>query len=1550
MGGEIVPFNPPPLDSLDESSFTPPPIDSLEDEPLRAGSLTYAPAKIPRSSEELGAMNAASGLNKSEDAQFEPMGAFEVAGRLAKGAVEDVATTGSAALDLLKRPSDSRISSIFTENVPKAKETLGRFGGNLTAAAKGEPTPVETAVSDIAQEAPVAATVAKMSEGFASSLPLMAAGLPAGNVGKVILGKFLYDMTKSGSESAGNLYAELQKPSEERDLDKMTTWISDLGQTALFAPLITVHASKTAKGDAIRELAGQLKSTPDFKPLETESIVQPVEGKVPVDQTLSGGLKVENIPVKETAPMMPNGWPDVKRGETVYVDGKPVKVEGISNSGKVWTSNPETGMHDVEITGKYSKEPPKEVLAPATKSAVEEVVKPEVSKSEEILLGLNRPELVDDSLKVLSEDEFRKHYLDAKKKVNEAEKFFDEVESPDELNPEQRQKIADAQDLWSAADNERFRRNNEDTHTEDIFGKMIDLADVGHDFQKFKILADILKQRGGVKESDVVGVYRLLPERITSNPDFKEALGGKLGKFKQWLERLKPDSKTIQSGLNKPASERTPEEQSAVEANKKVSLNLAEQGMKELEEINKSNQDAKPSTPQKFRVGNNPTEPEIIGMGGAIPAEFASNPQTPTSIKNAQVDVERAKRGLPAVIEPAKRSFGKVWDEAMARIDSDPGYPERLIDELRDKPRALTDLEDATLLHRQIHLQNEYGKATRDLAQAFDDSKEFPNRLDDVANEKARVAQISDQLLDLYNIGKKVGTETGRGLNARKMMAFEDYTLAKMEMQKRVEKGGAPLTDAERSEVASLHKRIEETQKAYDDYVSKTDAKIAEMEVKAALDKIALEGKESTASPYIISVAEKIVAGLDKRADAARQRIKERGFRFSSGIDPTVLLDVAEIGASHIGHVGLDFAKWSLKMVEDFGEGVKPHLETIFKASQKVIDDLKAEPKAKRRVKKEAVDEIAKAKETLMERFKSGEKDTITGTVQKLARLFVEQGIKEREPLIDAVHEALKEIDPETTRRETMDAISGYGDFKQLTKDEISVRLRGMKGEMQQIAKLEDMAAGIPPSKTGIERRTPTDEERQLIKAVNEAKIKFQVPMTDPLTQLKSALDTRKTQLENQRKDYERRLAEKDFEKKEKRIIQFDDKANQLHYEAMKAKAAWHEAMMNDRLAKRSTAAKIFAGMGETLNTARAILTSADLSAVLRQGGFIAFAHPIRAAQSFPAMFKAFRSEAGQHAIDQEILRRKNYPLYTQGKLYLSEHGHKLSQMEEAYMSRWADKIPLVAGSQRAYVTFLNKLRADSFDAMARALGRDSELTPTEVNAIANFVNVATGRGSLGMKENALVGLNTVFFAPRYVASRFQLLAGQPMYRGSLRTRTLVAKEYGRLLTGLAIVYGLAKMSGAEVETDPRSADFGKIRFGNTRVDPLFGLAQSTTFLSRMIGGKTKKLSGQIAPAKSTDVAGAFLRNKLTPVLGGGLDVRDILTGQKTPPGHSQTIPDVLIGQVVPLSMQDIYKTMLEQGVPAGTAFGVLSIFGMGLQNYEEKKDKPTPQPVNPFK
>ena len=96
------------------------------------------------------------------------------------------------------------------------------------------------------------------------------------------------------------------------------------------------------------------------------------------------------------------------------------------------------------------------------------------------------------------------------------------------------------------------------------------------------------------------------------------------------------------------------------------------------------------------------------------------------------------------------------------------------------------------LLRRQIEAQNDYAKASAEVNRATDEGREG-----DAREAKIKEARLSDELLDLYNINKTVGTETGRGLNARKMLAYEDYSLAAMETRLRAAREGTPLEESQ---------------------------------------------------------------------------------------------------------------------------------------------------------------------------------------------------------------------------------------------------------------------------------------------------------------------------------------------------------------------------------------------------------------------------------------------------------------------------------------------------------------------------------------------------------------------------------------------------------------------------------------------------------------------------------------------------------------------------------------------------------------------------------
>ena len=328
---------------------------------------------------------------------------------------------------------------------------------------------------------------------------------------------------------------------------------------------------------------------------------------------------------------------------------------------------------------------------------------------------------------------------------------------------------------------------------------------------------------------------------------------------------------------------------------------------------------------------------------------------------------------------------------------------------------------------------------------------------------------------------------------------------------------------------------------------------------------------------YSLKLAEQIGKGLHTRADAARVRLRQKMQSLGAGVpDPSILVDLAEIGADHIYSVGLDFTKWSTRMVGELGDWVKPHLADVFKAAQKNVDDMaeklgKATEAVKRTVKKQTPEEVKDiASKAIKDKLDKKQKNALPYYLNKLSRLLYEEGVTDREPMLDALTEIVQRHNPDMTRQEVGRAWAGYGDYRQLTKDEISVALRGMKGELQQIAKLEDMQRGEPPLKTGTERRTPTETERKLIKLVNDAKNKFQIPITDPDRQLKSPLDTLKTAYQNRITDLQDRMARGDFAPRPRRQIELDPAAQRLKAEAERVKKQFRARLLAERLKNRS--------------------------------------------------------------------------------------------------------------------------------------------------------------------------------------------------------------------------------------------------------------------------------------------------------------------------------------------------------------------------------------------
>lgn len=371
------------------------------------------------------------------------------------------------------------------------------------------------------------------------------------------------------------------------------------------------------------------------------------------------------------------------------------------------------------------------------------------------------------------------------------------------------------------------------------------------------------------------------------------------------------------------------------------------------------------------------------------------------------------------------------------------------------------------------------------------------------------------------------------------------------------------------------------------------------------------------------------------------------------------------------------------------------------------------------------------------------------------------------------------------------------------------------------------------------------------------------------------------------------------------------------------------------------------------LNIPRAIMSSFDLSAPFRQA--LPFVGRKEFWKNIPTMFKHMFSEGAYDSAMIDITSRPNYRAMLEANLPLSGKQGKLSQREEAFQMKWADKVPGMAASERAYNGFLNKLRADVFDSIYNsAVDAGVDVTDKKfLKSLGSFVGAGTGRGKLGgVLQSAAPLLNALFFSPRLIQSRFQLLRPDYYVRLHPAVRKEAIKTMMSAASIVASVLGLSALAGADVETDPRSSDFGKIKVGNTRYDVGGGFNQFITLAFRIAPlfwgsrGKEKTATGElrsygnnVGQKTELDAVGKFATNKASPITSFVLD----FLRQQDAVGEEFNMTSAVASRVLPMYAQDIYEVAQEHGAAEGALRAAPGLFGVGVQNY-------TPNALDPEK
>ncbi len=473
--------------------------------------------------------------------------------------------------------------------------------------------------------------------------------------------------------------------------------------------------------------------------------------------------------------------------------------------------------------------------------------------------------------------------------------------------------------------------------------------------------------------------------------------------------------------------------------------------------------------------------------------------------KMAKSNIPSEPEGKEKVHGLAKSIMSRAVKDGMANELGDlPTYNVRNMEEAIDRAVAFIDNNYDLALKIALGQAQERGDVR---------ASELYTAFSVKAKEDVDIDMI--QLLAYTKTALELGTELGQRVKAYDTGDPFNPVKTIKEISKEKEEALKKQPTAKREkEIEKLKKKLEETEKKLAD---------AQTRVEQARTESAKKGTKKFGRNNKLFTEEKL--------NKARESLRKKLLGLHAGIDPTAVIELTEIGGYYFEGGLREFGAWSKMLTTEFGNNINPHLKSIWKEVNDKYNKF----------------QIDSSKERIGKRSAKGETlQDISFDVQKIAEALINSGITNRGKLVTEIQSILQESFPDITSREVSDLLSGYGRYKNLSMDSAKRILRDIKGQLQQISKLEDMQQGQAPLKTGVERRAVSDEERRLIKLVEEAKKKYNIKTTDPTTQLKSALDSYKTNLRNQIKDLEKQIAERKKIVKEKTSLSLDKEAEML--------------------------------------------------------------------------------------------------------------------------------------------------------------------------------------------------------------------------------------------------------------------------------------------------------------------------------------------------------------------------------------------------------------------
>lgn len=295
----------------------------------------------------------------------------------------------------------------------------------------------------------------------------------------------------------------------------------------------------------------------------------------------------------------------------------------------------------------------------------------------------------------------------------------------------------------------------------------------------------------------------------------------------------------------------------------------------------------------------------------------------------------------------------------------------------------------------------------------------------------------------------------------------------------------------------------------------------------------------------------------------------------------------------------------------------------------------------------------------------------------------------------------------------------------------------------------------------------------------------------------------------------------------------------------------------------------------------KSIQASMDLSYGLRQGFKVLTKNPTIWKENFIKAFEPFKYITNKEA--QNVVANKFKASLVSHPLYQQAIDSKLAigVIEEFFPTAIAEKIPILGNifkaSNEAFTIFSQGSRMSLFEDMINTATKNgTKMTPELSKDLAYVANSITGRGSLGKLEPASETINKLFYSGRYISSQIDTFTMPFNTKLDPLARAEAMKSSRNNFATIGALMATASLF-TEVETDPRSSKFGKMKVPGSKdtwIDLTAGIGSYIVLASKTAtqesksattGRITKLNSGKFGSTTNQDVVVNWLTGKLSP-------------------------------------------------------------------------------------